>query len=123
MKTFEKVEYILLDPPCTGSGMVNRLALVSSIEKDEDERLWNIGGVQIRMLIHAMTKFPNAIKIVYSTCSIHPNENEHVRLTYFSHFNFIFHRIDLSEENRNSPVIFIVMHLGICRLWHVHWKP
>lgn len=69
------VEYILVDPSCSGSGMTNRL-FVSS-EKDTD-RLANLTGLQSRMLSHAMRAFTKAKKIVYSTCSIHFEENEKV---------------------------------------------
>lgn len=69
------VEYILVDPSCSGSGMTNRLFV--STEKDPD-RLANLTGLQSRMLSHAMRAFTKAKKIVYSTCSIHPEENEKV---------------------------------------------
>ncbi|XP_037028106.1 28S rRNA (cytosine-C(5))-methyltransferase isoform X4 [Bradysia coprophila] len=69
------VEYILVDPSCSGSGMTNRLFV--SAEKDPD-RLGNLTGLQSRMLSHAMRAFTKAKKIVYSTCSIHPEENEKV---------------------------------------------
>ncbi|KAK1062310.1 hypothetical protein LTR74_010406 [Friedmanniomyces endolithicus] len=40
-------------------------------------RLANLAAFQLRLLEHAMA-FPAARRIVYSTCSIHPEENEHV---------------------------------------------
>lgn len=55
--------------------MTNRLFV--SAEKDPD-RLANLTGLQSRMLSHAMRAFTKAKKIVYSTCSIHPEENEKV---------------------------------------------
>lgn len=69
------VEYILVDPSCSGSGMTNRL--FNTIDKDPD-RLANLTGLQSRMLAHAMRAFTKAKKIVYSTCSIYPEENEKV---------------------------------------------
>lgn len=55
--------------------MTNRLFVKT--EKDTD-RLANLTGLQSRMLSHAMRAFTRAKKIVYSTCSIHPEENEKV---------------------------------------------
>ncbi|RKP39059.1 S-adenosyl-L-methionine-dependent methyltransferase, partial [Dimargaris cristalligena] len=84
-----QVEYILLDPSCSGSGIVNRLDyLVDQFAADEDvrqerqrislaERLANLAEVQVRLLNHAMT-FPGVKRIVYSTCSLHHIENESV---------------------------------------------
>lgn len=71
------VEYILLDPSCSGSGIANRFS--SDTAKDKD-RLFRLSGLQFKLLSHAMNSFPNVKKIVYSTCSIYPEENEDVVL-------------------------------------------
>ncbi|XP_075148610.1 nop2/Sun-like domain containing protein 5 [Haematobia irritans] len=70
------VEYILVDPSCSGSGMQNRM----SLEPDEKnpERLKKLAGLQIKMLSHAMTAFPDIKRIAYSTCSLYEEENEQV---------------------------------------------
>ena len=75
----ERVTHILLDPSCSGSGMTNRIKFgdaTQELEKDA-RRLWQLEALQRRMLMHAMT-FPNVERIVYSTCSIHQEENEQV---------------------------------------------
>ncbi|KAF8322477.1 S-adenosyl-L-methionine-dependent methyltransferase [Clavulina sp. PMI_390] len=78
---FREATHILLDPSCSGSGIVNRLDHLGETENDEDEstsdRLQKLGEFQLSMIRHAM-KFPKMQKIVYSTCSIHAQENEHV---------------------------------------------
>ncbi|ORX48495.1 S-adenosyl-L-methionine-dependent methyltransferase [Hesseltinella vesiculosa] len=80
---FDKVEYFLLDPSCSGSGIISRLDhLIDDEDEHEadgakDERLQNLSDFQISVIEHAM-KFPRAKRIVYSTCSIHAQENEHV---------------------------------------------
>ncbi|KAF5382066.1 hypothetical protein D9615_004285 [Tricholomella constricta] len=78
---YNRVTHILLDPSCSGSGIVNRLdhLLETEIEDDGDQedRLKRLAAFQLLMVKHAM-KFPGAQKIVYSTCSIHATENEHV---------------------------------------------
>ncbi|KAJ0180327.1 hypothetical protein K1T71_003731 [Dendrolimus kikuchii] len=67
------VEYILLDPSCSGSGM--DLSVHNYIE---EVRLAKLTSLQEKFLKHAMNSFPNAKRIVYSTCSIFPEENERV---------------------------------------------
>lgn len=74
-----KVEYILLDPSCSGSGMLNRFE--SEVRNKDSGRLFKLAGLQHKLLTHAMTSFPNVRKIVYSTCSIYPEENEEVVLS------------------------------------------
>ncbi|PVU98523.1 hypothetical protein BB559_001499 [Furculomyces boomerangus] len=77
----KSIEYILLDPSCSGSGIVNRSdQLVDSF----------------------IDTFPNVKKITYSTCSIHTKENESVVENVLSHqnrFKLANRSIVLSEWN------------------------
>ncbi|KAI0050443.1 S-adenosyl-L-methionine-dependent methyltransferase, partial [Auriscalpium vulgare] len=78
---YARATHILLDPSCSGSGIVNRLDyLVESEQENDDqleERLNKLASFQLMMIRHAM-KYPGVEKIVYSTCSVHATENEHV---------------------------------------------
>ncbi|KAF9648808.1 S-adenosyl-L-methionine-dependent methyltransferase [Thelephora ganbajun] len=79
---YADVTHILLDPSCSGSGIVNRLDHLTEQDKEDgdpfkQERLEKLASFQLMMIKHAM-KFPSVKRIVYSTCSIHPTENEHV---------------------------------------------
>jgi putative methyltransferase len=80
---YKDVEYILVDPSCSGSGMTGRvetdLQLFQSNESStqQDERLQTLSYFQTKLLCHAM-KFPNVKRIVYSTCSLYSQENEDV---------------------------------------------
>ena len=77
---YSKVEYILLDPSCSGSGVVGRLDhLIDDDEEQEDtsERLESLSNFQKSAILHAF-KFPMVKKVVYSTCSVHQQENEDV---------------------------------------------
>ncbi|OLY83708.1 putative 28S rRNA (cytosine-C(5))-methyltransferase [Smittium mucronatum] len=92
----KSVQYILLDPSCSGSGMANKSEdLVDSFidsyfnrnkscsiktrpfRKVTVDRLEDLSAFQIEMLNHAM-KFENVVAITYSTCSVHSIENENV---------------------------------------------
>lgn len=70
------VEYILVDPSCTGSGIQNRLSL--DPEEKDPVRIKKLAGLQIKMLSHAMETFPDVKRIAYSTCSLYEEENEKV---------------------------------------------
>ncbi|RKP12880.1 williams-Beuren syndrome critical region protein 20 copy A [Piptocephalis cylindrospora] len=96
-EALSQVEYLLLDPSCSGSGIISRLdhladvatASQSSSEWEEKDRLVSLSQFQISIIKHAMT-FPAARKIVYSTCSVHAQENERVVETILaSHPHFI----------------------------------
>ncbi|XP_060643276.2 28S rRNA (cytosine-C(5))-methyltransferase [Anolis sagrei] len=72
---YSRVQYILLDPSCSGSGIVGRLPYEE--EETDAQRLQALAGFQRRMLEHAL-KFPALRRLVYSTCSLHQEENEEV---------------------------------------------
>ncbi|XP_058268704.1 probable 28S rRNA (cytosine-C(5))-methyltransferase isoform X2 [Hemibagrus wyckioides] len=76
---YKDVKHILLDPSCSGSGMVCLHDGGSEEQEPEQdpERLKALAAFQLHCLNHAL-KFPNLQRLVYSTCSIHPQENEEV---------------------------------------------
>ncbi len=75
------------------------LELRKTSEADEDskdadypsDRLQALSGFQLKMLRHAF-RFPSARRIVYSTCSIYVEENEHV----------VVQALDTSEAKENG---------------------
>ena len=79
---YSNVTSILLDPSCSGSGVVKSLErVVETVEEETDndrsDRLELLQSFQIKVILKAMT-FPRVQYIVYSTCSIHKEENEMV---------------------------------------------
>ena len=116
---WNNVRYLLLDPSCSGSGMIREdegpaVALPqyqshgplnhrsrkrkrserktppaveesrqgTTIENEDPNlrlkaRLEALSTFQLKLLLHAF-QFPKAQKLTYSTCSIYPEENEHV---------------------------------------------
>ena len=79
---FPCVTGLVVDPSCSGSGIFGRAiedAQLQEQEKEEidTERLNRLAGFQFKIMKHALL-FPKARKVVYSTCSIHPHENERV---------------------------------------------
>jgi len=89
------VKNILLDPSCSGSGIINTPdRLLDDLHEADDaidtksnhnhsknnhisKRISTLSNFQLVALKHAMS-FPQVLRIVYSTCSIHEQENEHV---------------------------------------------
>ncbi|CAN4128397.1 unnamed protein product [Withania somnifera] len=77
---YSKVQAILLDPSCSGSGTaVDRLDhLLPSYTADFDlNRIEKLAAFQKKVLEHALS-FPAVERIVYSTCSVSQVENEDV---------------------------------------------
>lgn len=75
---YKDIEYILLDPSCSGSGMVCHRDDASSADQEKIQaRLASLASFQLRCLNHGL-RFPRLKRLVYSTCSIHSQENEEV---------------------------------------------
>ncbi|XP_033334799.2 nop2/Sun-like domain containing protein 5 [Megalopta genalis] len=74
---YPNVDYILVDPTCSGSGMLDR-QLVNGNEQCAPQRLKQLQAFQVILLRHALLNFPNVKRVVYSTCSVNPEENEEV---------------------------------------------
>mmetsp|Transcript_45859 Transcript_45859/g.143487 ORF Transcript_45859/g.143487 Transcript_45859/m.143487 type:complete len:524 (-) Transcript_45859:36-1607(-) len=85
-KRFARVRGVLLDPSCSGSGMIRpedaRAAGgdggdAGAADEREQRRIRGLAAFQSRALAHAMS-FPQVKRVVYSTCSLHRAENEDV---------------------------------------------
>ncbi|KAJ1849483.1 hypothetical protein LPJ70_000450 [Coemansia sp. RSA 2708] len=86
---YADVERVLLDPSCSGSGIVNRLdelvdwyiAMITNTAEEKPKvdtrRLQSLAEFQTLAIRHAM-RFPGVKRISYSTCSVHEEENEAV---------------------------------------------
>ncbi|AWP09434.1 putative methyltransferase NSUN5 [Scophthalmus maximus] len=74
---YKDVEYVLLDPSCSGSGMVCLRDNTSADQEKDQARLASLASFQLRCLNHGL-RFPRLKRLVYSTCSIHRQENEDV---------------------------------------------
>jgi putative methyltransferase len=76
-----RATHALVDPSCSGSGLVTRDAGLS-LEHDaagavDDARIAKLARFQHEVLVSAMN-LPAMRRVVYSTCSVHERENEDV---------------------------------------------
>lgn len=104
-RDFANVLGLVVDPSCSGSGIFGRKNAAplpktdtekqkegdddheeeeeeededaQGMSKEEEDRLLKLAGFQYKVVKHALS-FPKAQVVVYSTCSIHAHENEHV---------------------------------------------
>ena len=91
-KQYNNVKIIALDPSCSGSGMQNQLQNTKldataddfaekvdnaweELAQDAQERVKKLSALQLKLLTHALN-FSTLRYLIYSTCSIYPQENE-----------------------------------------------
>lgn len=88
---WSEVRILLLDPSCSGSGILGRWDQLTSSPNDgaddvpdseqdlpkQLDRLAQLSALQVKMIEQAM-KFPALEAFTYSTCSVHREENEEV---------------------------------------------
>lgn len=86
---------ILVDAPCTGTGTLARNPEIKWRLKPED--ISRLRGYQSEILTAATQKLARAGQLLYSTCSLEPEENEAV-IDGFLHGNQSFRLIDIRDR-------------------------
>ncbi|RYH00912.1 hypothetical protein EON65_48705, partial [archaeon] len=77
---FSRVQCVLLDPSCSGSGIVRDITRLLDAPVEDAQhlsRVLKLQGFQ-SMCLERAASFPSVQCIAYSTCSIHTQENEEV---------------------------------------------
>ena len=72
----QRFDRILVDAPCSGTGTLARHPEIRWQLRDED--LTDLHARQVRLLKNALSNLAPHGRLIYSTCSLEPQENEHV---------------------------------------------
>jgi 16S rRNA (cytosine967-C5)-methyltransferase len=70
----ELFDAILLDAPCSSTGTIRRHPDIPYLKTEKD--IEALSGLQARLLDHAVTLLKPGGRLVYSTCSLEPEEGE-----------------------------------------------
>ena len=76
LSSSEKYDAILIDAPCTGTGVMARRPDLRW--RQEPDHAAKMAGVQRQLLRYAVERLKVGGRIVYSTCSVEPEENDMV---------------------------------------------
>ena len=85
-------ERILVDVPCSGTGTLARHPEIRWKLREEDLR--DLHGRQVSLLRNALRHLAAGGRLVYSTCSLEPEENESVVREVLAGFGELFHTVD-----------------------------
>jgi len=91
----EKADRVLVDAPCTGLGIIRRKPDIKWERTEADIR--EITGLQKKILLAAATYVKPGGTLVYSTCTINPEENEEVIMD-FVRSNSSFRLVDITQH-------------------------
>jgi 16S rRNA (cytosine967-C5)-methyltransferase len=70
----EPFDAVLLDAPCSATGTIRRNPDIAYLKSEAD--IGALGGVQARLLAHALDRVKPGGQLVYATCSLEPEEGE-----------------------------------------------
>lgn len=74
-KPREKLDYVLLDAPCSATGTIRRNPDVPWLKSPQD--LKSLMDLQVRLLLHACDMLNVGGTLIYCTCSLQKDEGEH----------------------------------------------
>ncbi len=75
-KGADSYQRILLDVPCSATGVIRRNPDIKYLRRQDD--IAELSGVQLAMLQTCWSKLAPGGKLLYSTCSILPEENQQI---------------------------------------------
>lgn len=111
---FKSVPKILLDVPCSGLGVLAKR--VDLRWQRSPEKIQELHSIQVQLLNKAATFLQNGGILVYSTCTIEPEENERVIDQFLKvHTDFV-----LENPDRFVPKRFVEDGKYVRTLPHIH---
>ncbi len=89
-KVKKKFNYILLDAPCSGNYMLEE----KWMKKNSLKRIQERSNLQKELISHAISLLSKNGRLVYSTCSLEPEEDEEVIQFALDNFHVKLEKID-----------------------------
>ncbi len=94
-KTGVRLDKVLLDAPCTGEGIIHKDPSRKTSRGGDDIKFCS--SLQTKMLESAINSLKRGGVVVYSTCSLTPEENEFVIQRMLERFDIHLEEIDYGE--------------------------
>lgn len=105
------VDAVLVDVPCSNTGVIARRVEVR--RRLRPETIVELTAAQRELLLAAMARVRSGGTVVYSTCSLEPEENgELVRAALPPHWQLVREQLTLPEAGVCDGGYFAVLHRG-----------
>jgi 16S rRNA (cytosine967-C5)-methyltransferase len=83
LTTLDRIDWILVDAPCSNTGVLARRP--EARYRFKRGSLTELQAIQVGLLEHAVRQARPGTRLAYSTCSLEPEENEHVTALFAAH--------------------------------------
>ena len=100
----KNISKILLDAPCSGSGLIPVDPTRKTSRSFEDIKFCSL--MQMKLIKSAINCLERGGELVYSTCSIEPEENEYIINAVLSQFDVELVDLDINSGNPGFTKIF-----------------
>jgi 16S rRNA (cytosine967-C5)-methyltransferase len=100
----QQFDAVLLDAPCSSTGTIRRHPDVPWLKREGD--IEALAGVQARLLGHALSLTKNGGTLIYCTCSLEPEENEHIVAALLARHSSV-RRAPIAASEVNGQEAFI----------------
>lgn len=111
----EKADYVVVDAPCSGLGIIKRKPEIKFRRLEEDMK--NFFNIQYNILLASSQMVKPGGELVYSTCTTNVDENQNI-VRKFLKYNKNFQLVDISD--RVSDESMITENGYVLILPHVH---
>ena len=113
----EKVDYLLLDAPCSGFGLIRRKPEIKLNRKEED--IESLSKLQYKIIQNVKDYIKVGGFLVYSTCTIEDKENIYLIKSFLKE-NPNFKLVDIQDRIKNKEE-FSTLKDGYIKLFpHIH---
>ena len=107
----EKFDAVLVDAPCSGTGVINENPDIKFFRKESDVE--NLSRVQLEILLNCARYVKTGGSLYYSTCSVLPEENDSVA------YEFLRANSGFELDIPDSPLGHAVTKFGLQFLPHI----
>lgn len=100
-----KADYILVDAPCSGLGIVRKKPDIKYARRPED--VAELSAISLEILNVSARYLKSGGTMVFSTCTVMPQENEEVLRKFLdSHGNFHLEKIQCNKDNNGYVTLY-----------------
>lgn len=113
----DKFDYVLVDAPCSGLGVISRKPEIKLFRTYDDIK--SLAAIQKEILYNAANYIKTGGSLVYSTCTLGPLENEEIINEFLNDFDFKIEKIGQEDSLSILPHLNKSDGFYICKMTRI----